>query len=202
MGTGTAQVTLQIPEASPYDGNPRVATAVTDPEGLSVLITYDGSETPPSNAGTYTVVGTVTSPSYTGNSGGMLTILRAAQTIIFTSTPPAPGLVGATYQVSAAGGASGNPVVFSSLTPDVCSVTGSTVSLNAAGTCTMAADQAGTINYVAAPQVTQQRCHVPPARRRHPLPPQPACRAGLPGGTGCERRWAIGRRPKLSAPAG
>jgi hypothetical protein len=151
----TAKVTLQIPVPGTYDGTPRVVTAVTDPAGPSVVITYDGSATPPANAGTYAVMGTVTSPGYLGSASGTLTILQVAQTISFTSTPPDPGLVGGSYPVSATGGASGNQVVFSSLTPEVCSVTGSTVSLDATGTCTVAADQAGSTNFDAAPQVTQ-----------------------------------------------
>jgi hypothetical protein len=132
-----------------------VVTAVTDPTGLTVAIIYDGSATAPSNAGNYEVVGTVTSLGYVGSATGTLTIQPAAQTISFTSTPPAPALVGGSYPVSATGGASGNQVVFSSLTPAVCGVTGSTVGLDAAGTCTVAADQAGSTNYAAAPQATQ-----------------------------------------------
>ena len=50
---------------------------------------------------------------------------------------------------------SGLPVAFSSLTTAVCSVTGNTVTLTGAGTCTIAADQVGDANYNPAPQVTQ-----------------------------------------------
>ena len=57
--------------------------------------------------------------------------------------------------MSATGGASGNPVTFSSLTTGVCTVSGNTVTLVAAGTCTIAANQAGNASYNAAPQVTQ-----------------------------------------------
>jgi alpha-tubulin suppressor-like RCC1 family protein len=154
-GPVAAQVTLDIPAPSPYDGNPRVVTAITDPAGLTVAITYGGSTTAPTNAGNYEVVGTITSAGYAGSATGTLTILPAAQAISFTSTPPAPAVVGGSYAVSATGGASGQPVLFSSLTPAVCSVTGSSVGLDAAGTCTVAADQAGSTNYAAAPQATQ-----------------------------------------------
>jgi len=47
------------------------------------------------------------------------------------------------------------PVTFTSMTPSVCTVEGTTVTGVAAGTCTIAADQAGDANYNAAPQVTQ-----------------------------------------------
>ena len=82
------------------------------------------------------------------------------QSIAFTSTPPAPAVLGTTYGVSATGGASGNAVILTSLTPSVCTVgpssgNAATVSLNGIGTCTVAADQAGNAVHVAASQATQ-----------------------------------------------
>jgi hypothetical protein len=50
---------------------------------------------------------------------------------------------------------SGLPVSFSSLTSAVCTLSGSTVTLVAAGTCTIRAAQAGNGNYAAAPNVDQ-----------------------------------------------
>ena len=50
---------------------------------------------------------------------------------------------------------SGLAVTFASTTPAVCKNSGSTVAALAAGTCTIAADQAGDLNYNPAPQVTQ-----------------------------------------------
>ena len=82
-------------------------------------------------------------------------ISKAAQTITFESTPPAPALLGGTYEVTATGGGSGNPTVFSSLTPATCGVSGGAVSFVAVGSCTVAADQAGNAAYDAAPRVTQ-----------------------------------------------
>ncbi len=78
-----------------------------------------------------------------------------AQTIAF-GTPPT-GLVagGGTGTVSATGGVSGNAVTFTSTTPSVCTVSGTTVTPVAAGTCTIAANQAGNATYSAATQVTQ-----------------------------------------------
>ena len=49
-----------------YTGTPRVANATTSPAGLAVTFTYNGSTTAPTNAGTYTVVGTVSDANYTG----------------------------------------------------------------------------------------------------------------------------------------
>jgi hypothetical protein len=85
-------------------------------------------------------------------------VIGIPQTITFTSTPPKPALVNQTYDVTATGGASGKPVVFSSGTPSVCTVSGSTVSLVAAGECVVVARQAGTARY--APAMRKQRFYV------------------------------------------
>jgi hypothetical protein len=78
----------------------------------------------------------------------------AGQAITFDAAPVLT-YGGATASVSATGGASGQPVIFSSLTSGVCSISGATVTPVTAGTCTIAANQAGNGNYSAAPQVTQ-----------------------------------------------
>ena len=60
-----------------YDGSPRVVTATTDPVGVSVALTYDGSATAPTNAGSYAIVATVTSGNYVGGATGTLTVAKA-----------------------------------------------------------------------------------------------------------------------------
>lgn len=81
---------------------------------------------------------------------------KGAQAVNITSTPPANAKAGgATYTVTATGGASGNPVTFSSADTSVCTVSGATVSFVGAGTCTINADQAGNSDYLAAPQAHQ-----------------------------------------------
>jgi hypothetical protein len=73
-----------------------------------------------------------------------------------TFTGPATGSAGGSATLSATGGGSGNPVVFSvdsSSGAGVCSVSGSTVSYLAAGSCVIDANQAGNANYLAAAQV-------------------------------------------------
>lgn len=85
-----------------------------------------------------------------------------SQTIIFPN-PGTKALGSAPFTLIANGGASGKPVTFRTQTSSICTVSGSTVTLVAAGTCTIAADQAdnrdtsnmGYANYAAAPQVTQ-----------------------------------------------
>jgi hypothetical protein len=88
-----------------------------------------------------------------------LTVAPIVQTITFTA--PVPGTVGGTATLSATGGASGSPVVFT-LDPSsgagVCSLSGtngSSVSYLAAGTCVIDANQAALGNYGAAATVTQ-----------------------------------------------
>lgn len=80
--------------------------------------------------------------------------VQGVQAITAFAAVPASGVVGGTATLSASGGASGNPVVFASLTPTLCSVTGSSVSLLAVGTCQVSANQAGNAQYNAAPQAT------------------------------------------------
>ncbi len=83
-----------------------------------------------------------------------------AQTITnFSATPANPLVTDGTFAVSATGGASGNPVIFSvdAGSAAVCSAggtNGSTITILASGTCTVLADQAGNATFSAAPQVS------------------------------------------------
>ncbi|HYC36973.1 MAG TPA: DUF4214 domain-containing protein [Usitatibacter sp.] len=84
-------------------------------------------------------------------------VSQASQSIVFG--PLADRVFGAAaFTVSAVGGASGNPVIFTSLTTGVCTATGpngATISIGGVGTCSIAANQAGSANYTAAAPVTQ-----------------------------------------------
>ena len=85
-----------------------------------------------------------------------ITVNAAPQAISFTA--PVSGPVGGSATLSATGGGSGNPVVFTvaSSRTAVCSVSGAngtTVSYLTAGSCVIDANQAGNANYQAAPQV-------------------------------------------------
>jgi hypothetical protein len=84
-----------------------------------------------------------------------VTVSKAPQAITITSHPPANPMFGGTYTMAASGGASANPVVFTSATPPTCTVSGATVSFVGLGTCTVDANQAFSANYLAAPQVQQ-----------------------------------------------
>ena len=57
-----------------FDGEPKPVTVTTEPEGLTVNVTYDGESAPPSEAGSYAVVATVDEANYTGSASGTLVI--------------------------------------------------------------------------------------------------------------------------------
>jgi regulation of enolase protein 1 (concanavalin A-like superfamily) len=69
----TATVTLGNLSAS-YNGSAKAATATTDPTGLTVNFTYDGSATAPTAVGSYAVVATINDASYQGSASGTLVI--------------------------------------------------------------------------------------------------------------------------------
>jgi len=83
-----------------------------------------------------------------------ITVRKIPQSISFTA--PSSGAVWSSTLLSATGGGSGNPVVFSvdgASGAHVCHVSGSTVTYTAAGTCVIDANQAGNDSYADAPQV-------------------------------------------------
>jgi hypothetical protein len=81
---GTATGTLVIDRTSvavtlsnlshTFDGNPKAATVSTNPAGPVVSVTYNGSATPPSAVGTYSVVATINDPSYRGGTSATMNI--------------------------------------------------------------------------------------------------------------------------------
>jgi hypothetical protein len=68
-----------------YDGSPKTVTATTNPSNLSYYITYNGSTTPPTDAGTYTIVATIDDNFYTGTINGTFIIQKAAATITISN---------------------------------------------------------------------------------------------------------------------
>jgi hypothetical protein len=79
------------------------------------------------------------------------TVQKLSQTITFAALPDRT--IGDPSFTLTATASSGLSVTFSSATPAICSVTGGMVTLNAAGTCTVRASQAGDATYNAAPDV-------------------------------------------------
>src|SRR5207302_5974059 len=76
----TATVTLGSLSQT-YAGTPKSATATTTPPGLNVTFSYNGSATAPTNAGSYTVVGTINDTNYSGSGTGTLVIAKATATV-------------------------------------------------------------------------------------------------------------------------
>jgi hypothetical protein len=86
IGKGVAVVTLSGLEAT-YDGTAKSVGVVSDPAGLAVLVTYDGSDAAPIDAGSYAVAATIDDSLYTGSASGTLVIAQAGQSIVFDPIP-------------------------------------------------------------------------------------------------------------------
>ncbi len=59
---------------SVYNGSPKTTSITGLPSGVASSVTYNGSTTAPTNAGTYTVVGIITDPNYTGTVTSVIVI--------------------------------------------------------------------------------------------------------------------------------
>jgi hypothetical protein len=81
------------------------------------------------------------------------TVIQKTQTITFSALPGSD-LQGTVLTLTATA-SSGLPVSFTSLTPTLCSISGSTATLLQAGTCTIQASQSGNATYAAAPSVSE-----------------------------------------------
>ena len=68
-----------------YNGLPKTVTATTSPSNLSYYVTYDGSKTPPTNVGVYTIIATIDDNFYTGTITGTLIITKASATITISN---------------------------------------------------------------------------------------------------------------------
>jgi hypothetical protein len=89
-------------------------------------------------------------------------VVKSDQTITFTA--PGPRTLGdAPFTVSATS-SSGLPVTFTVPGGGPCTISGATVTITAAGTCSITANQAGNANYKAAPSVTRDVNIAPPAK--------------------------------------
>ena len=94
--TGSATGTMTISKAAAtvmlsklsqtYTGSALTAIATTIPASLSVSLTYNGSSTVPTAAGSYAVVGTINNTNYTGSASGTLIIDTAATAVSVTSS--------------------------------------------------------------------------------------------------------------------
>jgi hypothetical protein len=159
-----------VPPASPAAGDAYVVTVVGGGSGNPVILSIDPGSGPVCSVSgstvTFTAAGScVIDANQAGNARYQpapqaqqaITVTGLAQSISFTA--PAAGTVDGSAPLSATGGKSGNPVVFTvdhTTQPGVCAVSGpngSTVSYTAAGSCVIDANQAGNAKYAKAPQV-------------------------------------------------
>jgi len=67
--------------ARTYNGTDRTVTTTTVPTNLMVSLTYNGSGSAPTNAGSYTVVGTISGLDYQGSATNTLVIGKAAANV-------------------------------------------------------------------------------------------------------------------------
>ena len=147
---GAAQVALGNLEQT-FDGSPKSVVVNTDPPGLEVAVTYDGSATPPTNAGSYAVNAMVSDPGFVGQASGNLIIHKADQQIAFD---PLPNKTFTDPDFSINATASSNLAVSFAANGN-CTVTGTQVHLNSAGSCTITATQDGDANINPAPAVSR-----------------------------------------------
>ncbi|HEX2854974.1 MAG TPA: immunoglobulin domain-containing protein [Opitutaceae bacterium] len=142
----TAPVALGSLAAS-YNGSPKNASTSTTPTGLTVDLTYNGSVTAPTNAGSYTVVGTINDSNYQGTAGGTLVIAKATQTVTFGSLPATVN-VDVPFTIGASA-STGLPVTFAVVSGNA-DVSGVTVTLHDTAPVVLRAAQAGDANRAAA----------------------------------------------------
>ncbi|MFA7061944.1 MAG: MBG domain-containing protein, partial [Pedobacter sp.] len=64
-----------------YDGSAKTVSVTTIPAGASYIVTYNGSSTPPSNIGTYTVTATANQSGTYGSATAILQIGKGAATV-------------------------------------------------------------------------------------------------------------------------
>jgi sugar lactone lactonase YvrE len=174
--SGTASGTLVIAKApatvtlgdltQAYTGSPLSATAATTPTGLTVGLKYTGSNgtaygpssTPPTSAGNYTVVGTVSNANYSGAANGTMVIgqLASAASVSSSANPVlAQTAVTFTATVSARVGTPTGTVTFLDATTPLgqASLTGHTATLIisslALGLHTITADYSGDTDFAA-----------------------------------------------------
>jgi hypothetical protein len=146
-----------------YDGAPKAVGVTTSPTGLSgVSVTYNGSTTAPTNAGSYPVVASLTNDNYSAsNITGTLKITPIAQTTL-TVNAPSNLRYGNTATLTTSGGSGSGAVTYSAGTSTGCAVSGNVLSVtNASGNCAVSATKAADTNHnsatAAAVTVTLQK---------------------------------------------
>ena len=87
VGTMQASATVALGNLNQlYTGSAINVTASTMPPGLKVNLTYNGSPLAPTNAGSYTVIGTISDPNYYGSATNTLVIGLPPQSFTASNT--------------------------------------------------------------------------------------------------------------------
>ena len=160
-----------------YTGAPRAVTVTTVPS-VTTSVTYAGSATAPTDAGTYAVVATVTQSGFTGSATGTLTIAPATQTIAFAG--PGEQTTASAPIALAATSSAGLTIAFE-LVSGPATLSGSTLTLTGtAGTVVVRATQAGNANIAAAPAV-ERSFAVTAATAAPVIATHPASQTVVPG---------------------
>ena len=135
-----------------YDGTAQIVASETSPTGLTVDITYNGilSGTP-TNAGTYSITGTVNDIMYQGSSMATLTVAKADQGITF---PAITDQITTNLVQLAATSTSALQVAFSVLSGPASISGGTNLTFTTAGVVSIVASQSGDGNWNAAPDTT------------------------------------------------
>ena len=92
-----------------YDGMPKAATVAVSPD-VACHVTYNGSATLPSSAGSYDVIASVTQPGYSGTAMGTLIIAPAVLTITASNATRAYGAENPTFSGSITGLVAGDAI--------------------------------------------------------------------------------------------
>ncbi len=151
-----ATVTLELVQADlaqTYNGAARTVGFTVNPANVTgVAVTYDGSTTAPTNAGSYSVVAKLTNDNYKADdAAGTLVISQADQAALIVSSPTA-GTFGQVLSPIVSGGTTGGAVTFNAGSSTACQI-GTGVNANklvitsGTGTCAITATMAGDNNY-------------------------------------------------------
>ena len=161
----TIEITSSPPASAAVGGSTYTLTASAS-SGLAVSFASDTSTICSLKGATVSFVGAGTCTIDAGQAGNAeyeaapalqqsFVVAKRAQRLEFVSTAPALAIVGGlSYTVSAVA-SSGLPVLLSSATTSVCTLTGVAVSFVGVGTCTIEADQAGDGEYAPALRVQE-----------------------------------------------
>jgi len=149
LGTQTAGTTANLSANSSSNGT------ITFGSSTPSVCTVSGSKASFLTGGTCTLTASVPANNIyaAATTSQSLTVIQKTQTITFSALPSSD-LQGTVLTLTATA-TSGLPVSFTSLTPTLCSVSGSTATLLQAGTCTIQASQSGNATYAAAASVSK-----------------------------------------------